>query len=276
MKTQLLRKSTAIKMLGLLTFIILTACKTLSLPEAIVLKKSNFVKITENTFLSKHEVSNIEYRIFLNSISDKNSELFNKCQVDSMNWNQFDFFPKDTDRNKPGAYARNYFQLYDDFPVVNINFFGAKEYCKWLTKKLNGNQAKKILIRLPRLDEFSKAKSLVEHKIMSDNISDYGDHPNINLKYLSGDHIDYVSDGGFHTSRVKFGSWNGVKRKKEDYYYTTASGIIHLYGNVSEFLAEEYAIGGNFRSFPSEVMNAILLEETPSPLVGFRVVKEIR
>jgi len=254
------------------------SCKTSSSVINKALKKSSFYQISENVRISKYEVSNKEYRLFLNSIEKENLELYNKCKVDSAKWNRINLSDRKFNEPELSPHARNYFRFYEDFPVCNISIEGAKEYCIWLTNQKNQFSRSSYLIRLPTMEEFMETSKIVGQKILSDNISDYGfappqmTGPSMNLKYKNGDFIDYTFDSGITPTLVKPGVFNYIKYDLRNYINET--GIFHLYGNVSEFVEEGFAIGGNFENFPSEVLNQIKSELAPDPTIGFRIVME--
>ena len=101
--------------------------------------KTNFVKVKEALYVSKFEVSNLDYRNFLADILNNNRiEVYKNCLPDTMVW-------KDQ-LNSAKPFVEFYFRYpsYDNYPVVGISYESAIEYCKWLTEKYNSEPKKKF------------------------------------------------------------------------------------------------------------------------------------
>lgn len=81
-----------------------------------------------------HEVTNMEYKIFLNDLKkNKQDSLYKKCLPDTLVW-----------KDRLGyndVMVEYYFRhpAFSHYPVVGITYEQAKEYCKWLTKVYNAN-----------------------------------------------------------------------------------------------------------------------------------------
>jgi formylglycine-generating enzyme required for sulfatase activity len=94
----------------------------------------NGQKISSNAFyISTMEVTNNQYRVFLNDllIKDKTDDYI-KAVPDTTKWRI---------ENRPfyDPMVKYYFwhPAYNDFPVLNISREGAKMYCDWLTNAVN-------------------------------------------------------------------------------------------------------------------------------------------
>lgn len=85
-------------------------------------------------YLSDHEVSNGEYRVFLEDIKMTDLDLYNVMYPDTLAW------------QKPPYLCTNchetYFQSieYENFPLLCVSYEQALEYCKWLTNKYTSSQ----------------------------------------------------------------------------------------------------------------------------------------
>src|ERR1051326_788951 len=115
------------------------------------------VKTIQAFFIQKTEVSNLQYRVFLNDlILQKRFADYNTARL---------VFP-DHETAVPGeAYYNLYFTdpYYNDYPVVNIPRIGAVMYCQWLTEEagkeaLNEKRDQLIAdLRLPMEEEWMLA-----------------------------------------------------------------------------------------------------------------------
>ncbi len=112
-------------------------------------------------YIQRHEVSNKEYKEFLN---DSNSAQRKKSKL-SQKWLQpeTNLWGSDVNHQEPdNPYNKWYFQheAYNDYPVVGISQFQATEYCNWLESKYNEAykssipQGYKIEVDLPTAAEF--------------------------------------------------------------------------------------------------------------------------
>ena len=109
--------------------------------------EKSLVKISDNVYLSKYDVSNEMFMQFLSDLKNNGkTDLYATCYPDTLKW-----------RNKY-AYCEPYVELYHahpayfKYPVVNIDKKSAEEFCKWLTDKYNGTKKRKyqnIEFRLP-------------------------------------------------------------------------------------------------------------------------------
>lgn len=109
--------------------------------------EKSLVKISDNVYVSKYDVSNEMYMQFISDLKNNGKkELYAACYPDTLKW-----------RNKY-AYYEPFVELYHahpayfKFPVVNIDKKSSEEFCKWLTEKYNGTKKHKfqnIEFRLP-------------------------------------------------------------------------------------------------------------------------------
>ena len=109
--------------------------------------EKSLVKISDNVYMSKYDVSNEMYMQFISDLKNSHKKnLYAACYPDTLKW-----------RNKY-AYFEPYVELYHahpsyfQYPVVNIDNKSAEEFCKWLTEKYNDTKKHKyenIEFRLP-------------------------------------------------------------------------------------------------------------------------------
>lgn len=217
-------------------------------------------------FMSKTEVSNLEYAVFLNSISKEDS-LKNLPQ--SKMWG---IDKKNTPQIK--YYFRH--PAYQNYPVVNMTYENAVAYCKWLTEVLNHNfPHQKVLVRLPTEKEWEFA--------------------------AKGGNQFAIYPWGHETMRVKAGKNQGrmqanFMRGKGDFigvlggldddaditapvtsYWTNPFGLYCMSGNVAEMVAEKGLVkGGSWRSRADWLrIGKKKYVYSASPEVGFRYVVEV-
>lgn len=89
---------------------------------------------------------------------------------------------------------------FDNHPVVNVSWYDAIEYCRWLTKQL---KEKGIQVRLPTEAEWAKAARGTDGRIFP-----WGDEPNPNNANLSETGIGTTSPVGcFPRGASPYGIW---------------------------------------------------------------------
>lgn len=132
------------------------------IPKKVDLTKSTIgdtpTKIVESGdfYISKFEVTNHEYRRFLNSLEESDE----KGHIPkSENWNEMIRVNKPNSNRMATEYyfAHNAFNRY---PVVNVTLEDATAFAKWLTKEYNKQdkkEFKKVSFRLPTEDEWKVA-----------------------------------------------------------------------------------------------------------------------
>jgi len=227
-----------------------------------------FVKLEDNVFVNKFEVSNIEYTKFLNSI--RHSNLYLKCLYDSTKWNTTN---TDYTFNQPMVNLYHSHPAYDDYPVVNISHFAAQKYCEWLTQQYNTQRKRKytqVVFRLPTEKEWEYAargdKSARKSPFENDEIlnKDCKGCYYANLKFPQKDAVKYTVDGGFYT--VKTGSYN-----------PNLKGIYNAIGNVSEMIdINNVSKGGSWNStFEESNINLRATYSEPNAETGFRILMEV-
>lgn len=228
-----------------------------------ILKNVNkdFIKLNKNDsiYYCRYEVSNEMYKEFLKEIEKIDHELFTTCYVDSTKWQ------KEGLGNYNQPLVRNYFShyAYKDFPVVNVSLFGAKQYCIWLTKKVQ-KQNSNISFRLPTDNEFKSLMNTVEIKVESDNPIDYQ-----TFQFNLGFKGHYSIDGSTYTT-IAYEAKNQFKLDAEKYIQNKYK-MYHIIGNVEEILENGKSAGGSWFSFPSQVTR-VNNHDLPDPRVGFRII----
>ena len=243
--------------------------------------QKSFVALNEVEHIGKFEVTNGEYNLFLKNLKQtKNYDLYYKCYPDTTLWNK-NFAMAFHD---PMTNMYNCHPAYSNYPIVNITYEGAVEYCKWLTVQYNQQhpEGKYVSFRLPTEQEWRYAAGSKNEKAISpfpnDNIlscdpiitgkkkskneTDTTEH----CLYLGNIKTDkgYQADGGFHTTSVTS-------------YRPNAFGIFNTFGNVAEMTSTKGIVkGGSWDDvFEDCTFDKNSKLSAPDSRVGFRIMMEV-
>lgn len=235
----------------------------------------------QSFYMLEHEVTNGEYKAFLESVKKESSDIYEVVKIRSKRWSEA----------LENAFVEPMEKLYDsspaylDYPVVNITHQAAVLYCSWLEERINEElkNGNKVKVRLPLRAEFIRA----------------GSGNNLGWQYAWGNNFLTNSEGDFLCnftripfSRMSRGENNGLKLQdtsvKMDYakdgsfftayknsYYSNIYDIYNLNGNVAEWLgdSDDLAAGGSWYDFGYDVrLQSVKSYKTASPMVGFRPV----
>jgi formylglycine-generating enzyme required for sulfatase activity len=253
-------------------------------PENFVFIPSGTSQLNDKTyscaafFMLEHEVTNLEYRTFLNQLKKEGkSEEYEIACPDSTQWSKIG--------GSMDPMKENYFShpAYDNYPVVNITKEGANLFCIYLTEYYRSIYGDVINdFRLPtKLEWVYAAKSGRERAsypwsgpYLRDekgcylaNFKVVGDQ---NISITNGEQVVVADslkisgafvDGAFITAPVN-------SYEPNDY------GLYNMSGNVAELVAKEnLAMGGHWNSTGHDIR--VVSEEkfeNPNPFVGFRPV----
>ncbi len=204
-------------------------------------------------YYARHEVTNGEYRVFLDAMAREDSAVWKTWRYDSTGWTA-----------KPGeanhALERVYHThpAYADYPIVNITADAAGRYCRWL----NASAPSKLLYRLPTLAEQRGLLARLD-TVSLQPVREGGQWRAsfANLTY-SPDGTDYPDiDGASYTAPVRAFRQNRQR----------ATSVL---GNVSEFNGAGSRTGGGWNESPAEAKRVIPAEGS-GPGIGFRVFVEV-
>jgi formylglycine-generating enzyme required for sulfatase activity len=193
--------------------------------------KKKLAQVNDTLYAGKYEVSNGEYNVFLHDLKKNNKhEIIAAVYIDSAGWEKrLGYF-------KP--YVKHYHQHpnYQDYPVVNISYEGAKMYCHWLTQQYNGNKKRKfnkVLFRLPTEEEWMLAarggNPDAVYPWEGDSLRNENREFRCNFKYVPPDGMGIASphsDNGSITAPVAA-------------YWPNDIDIYNMSGNVSEMILEK-------------------------------------
>jgi len=271
-------------------FLVVTTCCLVATLTAFNNKQDNFptaksilqnmAKVNDDLYVCKYEVSNLEYRTFLDQMRTKNPMLAEDYKIDSMKWTE------GINYGEPMAKYYHMHPAYSNYPVVNIRLEGAKAYCEWLTDQYNSDpkrKFKKVRFYIPTEEEWMNVANAGNKNKMYPWAGYYLRRKDgqflCNFRHVGDEHISYdaekkeytispeakiagsLSDRGVFTAAVN--SFDAV----------LPYGIHNMSGNVAEMVNEKgIAKGGSFNSPGFDVRIESKMNYTnASPEIGFRV-----
>lgn len=228
----------------------------------------------QSFYISKYEVTNLQYRQFYNEIlpelTDSEKE---KIVCDTAGW------------RSQVAYCEpmilNYYRhaAYNDYPVVNISYEGAMKYCNWLRQKIEKDNPDFVVeVKLPVRFEWIWAAMGGRSQAMFP----WGKYYLLDKKGEPMCNFKRVYDGAVYRNR-KTGkpeiaesntSWNGKSyfTTAVKSYYPNDYGLYNMCGNAAEMIAEKgISMGGSWNDYGADVqIRAEAVYEKSAPTVGFR------
>ena len=222
-------------------------------------------KVSENLYAGKFEVTNAFYQTYLQDIASMEMVIEQRLsRIDSSEW----IHPPDF------HYQHLYIgyqsgPAYKDYPVVNVSFDGAREFCNWLTDFYNAmpnRKFRRVIFRLPTEQEWMQAAKGGHDSAIYAN----GDV----LKDEKGDFLyNYkISEGLASIPNTKAIPPNSPMILPSNSNTFNDYGIYNMSGNVAE-LVSDFGItkGGSFMdAFPDLQIKASGDYRHPMPTIGFR------
>lgn len=271
-----------------------------------------FVEFSPGKFMGTTEISNYHWNLFLRQSSlFLKADSINKLRPDSNLWRRPGVF------NEP--YVRYYYNhpAYTDYPISAISPAQAMAFCNWLNRyyqTIPELAGLKLRFRLPTLSEWRLAYTAKPDSLKAPfpwgysmfrkpekvqiNYCELGQE-NFRYPILHNANQYYEKKGTlnpspfFDTTETQLnravvyapasncridGSFYQTQTDNKS-YTQTESGLIHMSGNVSEWLSDGRTIGGNCLS-PGYYLRADAQDEfeekgQASALIGFRVLLEV-
>lgn len=227
-------------------------------------------------FISKFEISNEQYREFLDSLKKNNdTEKLKYAQIDTLKWNKIFKINEDS----YGEFYSSH-SAYNKYPVVNISFEAAQLYCQWFTEKFNRNNKNNGIyyeFSLPTKQQWIRAAR-------GDKNTEYAwDGPYLmgniyycNFKNLTAENIHFNSQ----TAKYEIVDTYLSKIRSNDItapvksYIANQFELYNMCGNVAEMIMEKgKAIGGSWNDPGYDVrVESVQNYENALPYIGFRPV----
>ncbi len=210
-------------------------------------------------FLSKTEVTNLEYRTFLNELKSlgKTAELA-FAQIDTTGWRM------QHASYEPFVIHYHSHPAFNPYPVCNVSYEGALLYCEWLENKIN---------------ECSKDKS-IQYDVYIPSRAEWIRAANGNLantKYSWGGPECRNAKGCYLANFITSEDLCSVTCPTES-FSPNAFDLYCLNGNVAEMVSEKgIAVGGSWLSQEEEITNTSFINYNSSaPSIGFRVALRLK
>ncbi len=243
--------------------------------------ENSLVKVQEDLYVNKFETTNSEYRSFLKWAEEKEmANLIKDSKVHHEGWSELGLMPVNSQ-----YYYKH--QAFDNYPVVNITYEGALNYCNWLTDQYNSSRKRKfkeVRFRLPTKEEWVSIASGGRQIVAFPWGSPY--LKNSKGRYLAN--FLRIGEGRVKIdikdrSKIEYHIPEDLKpvalTVPVDQYPQGPYGLHSLSGNVAEMVAEKGSTkGGSFGS--SGYYLRINAEDQfegfeYSPYIGFRYVMEV-
>ena len=216
------------------------------------------IQTVNDFYIFKTEVSNLDYRTFLESVKDKNPTQYKSALPDTTVWKSDIIAFND-------SYMIQYFRYpgFSQYPVVGISHENALLYCKWIEENINLqlSEGEKVIVKLPSEIEWIRAAR-------GDNHNQFYAFEGSNLKDKKGGNLaNYKIEQRNNRSGMIITA--GIKS-----YRPNEFGIFQMSGNLAEMLDEPKKVKGGSWNMPA---NFLKIDESeivkyPSNNVGFRPI----
>ncbi len=274
--------------------------------------EKSFKPFTDKLYVSEYEVTNESYNDFLDYLKENNmQEILEICDYDLSGYEEpaLSFMKKYLQRFPPGKRTKNANQ-FENYPVMNVSFEAAVEYCKWLTNQYNSSldkTHKRVIFRLPNQKEWQMAafglKDFTSWNINENVVlakEKEGDKPKDKKRYdLANYEISYpwwpafnLRNSPVNNFKCYLGNFkvpdesecpSGVLgdgftvTSPTGSYFPNEMGLYDVVGNVAEMIDEKgKACGGSWNHPPEEsTIHSVNTYESPNSYTGFRVFMEI-
>lgn len=239
----------------------------------------------QSFYISKSEITNVQYRQFINDLRLNNR--LDDLKIALPDTNAWVLHVRSAEK-----YKEHYFShpAYDHYPVVNVSYEGAQLYCKWYYEKV-AKQFEGLNVnpfRLPYKAEFIRAcrgdNHYQQYAWNGSELTKSDDGSVLcNFTSLGSENIHYnlekktyeiilIDKSSTLVGKEKYTNADVTAPSKS--YWPNVFGLYNLNGNVAEMINEKgQAIGGSWRSPGYDVRNESVQHYTsPQPTIGFRMV----
>lgn len=240
---------------------------------------------SSNAFImQKYEVTNLQYREFLNDLKAHNeTEKLKIAEIDSLQWrisNQF---------YEPYVEYYHSHPAYNNYPIVNISYEAALLYCDWLSEKYKKENNVNIKFRLPSENEWiyaaksgnSNNKYAWEGNYLRNKKGKF--QCNFNVLYQENPKTKEIEITENNIIENNVSNVNNQDRENNSItvpvnsYYPNKYKLYNMSGNVAEMTSEKGVIkGGSWNScgyyMQIDAESEYTKTDAPSPFIGFRVV----
>jgi formylglycine-generating enzyme required for sulfatase activity len=257
------------KTISLFLFILVCAIATARTSQkkhkTVTILGAKYVRINDSIYAGMCEVTIDNYRTFSDAIKrDSSEDMYNRIKYDPLPWvDKFDSIG--------GSCLDKYYfhPAFNFYPIVNISWQSANDFCNWLTNYYNANNYswnKRFLFTLPTEDQW---------ELLADNdgtgypsgfgkpIDETG-HYKVNVNTFVTNNDSTAIDGGYFMVLV-------------DSYQPNKLGFYQVIGNVAEMTSTKDLVKGGswFTKFEDCAIDKHELISTPDPRVGFRVIMKV-
>lgn len=278
--------------------IIICACCLLSAShrqdDSISVKdvEKSLIQLNEKLYVSKYEVSNLEYRIFLSYLkSAQKSHDYEIAIYDSLKWQDA--------LSLNESYVKSYHShpAYNLYPAVNITYEGATMFCEWLSNTYNSNSKRKfskVRFKLPSEAEWKfAARGDNENQIfpwIGVHMTETNGQFRANFTRVLQSHISTDISSGLPIVKLRINndlyekgydrmSWSSICAPVHS-FEQKKNGICNISGNVAEMLIEKGKTkGGSWASYGYylRIDAEDEFEKAPAAaaMIGFRYFMEI-
>jgi formylglycine-generating enzyme required for sulfatase activity len=241
-------------------------------------------RVSDSLYAYKYETTNGEYNIFLSELKKTDPSLYDKCIVDSANWPL-----------RYGEPMRIYYHrhpAYTHYPVLNITYESAQEYCRWLTHLYNNDikrEFQKVQFVLPTEEQWMRAAEAGRSQAIFPWGNYYLRNKNgqfmCNFKHINEASVyrdkngqPAIADTAAFSMAITGGLNETVYYTANVHsYYPNDFGIYNMCGNVAEMILEKgLTKGGSWNSYGGEIaIRNIGKYSGASPETGFRVFMRV-
>lgn len=231
------------------------------------------VKVGDNLFLDKAEISNAawaEYRNWLKNKYGENSAAYLSSALDTNVWSDKLFF------NEPYVKYYHAHPAYKEYPAVGMSYEQAVAYCKWRSDRVNEMNYIKANKLKYHPDSNYVFPEMVRYRLPSKHewemFAAVGFDDKIISKASKNNYVlfNYFKKDTIHTS-------NSIDvTAPVTSYFPDKNGVHNLLGNVAEMIQEKgIAKGGSFIHTKEEINSQKdFVYDSPKCFIGFRCVAE--